>query len=149
MMKPLSGEEGMGFVEGLVYAKKQVRDVSIDLTVREVLSMEGASALDFGGGEYKQPDVRAIEPMKHEDEDEYGWWSLEEGQYLVKYNETVDGLGGFGLISPHPRLLKACGTHPTLFVQEWEKDYIMPLTVPKNGLRLKENARISKLVLFI
>jgi len=144
-MKPISGEEASRLVEGMVHKEKQVREMTVDLTVKEVRSVRGSGALDFGGSEYREAKTEKLKPAKKEG-DEYGWWSLKEGIYLIKFNETVKPIDGLGLISPHPRLLKAGATHPTLFLHEWESEYVLPLQVGRQGLELKENARVSKLV---
>ncbi len=123
----------------------QVKENSIDLTVSEVYALEGKGALDFGGSEYTEPRRGRLQPVK-EGDDEYGWWDLKPGTYLITLNEVVSGLKGVGFLSPHPRLLKAGATHPTLFTMEWKKDYILPIEVSMQGLKIKENARVSKLM---
>jgi hypothetical protein len=142
----ISGGDLTRVVKGLVHDKRQVKEHSMDLTVREVYALDGSGYLDFGGSEYKEPIRRKVEPLRRKDGDEYCWWDLEAGTYLVTLNETVDRVDGVGFISPHPRLLKAGCTHPTLFTLEWKKDYVLPLTIGENGLELKENAIISKLM---
>lgn len=144
-MKPISGEEASGLVDGMVYKEKQVRELTVDLTVKEVRSVGGSGALDFGGSEYREAETEKLKPAKKEGE-EYGWWKLDEGVYLIRFNETVKPIEGLGLLSPHPRLLKAGATHPTLFLHEWESGYVLPLQVSRQGLELKENARVSKLI---
>jgi len=81
-----------------------------------------------------------------EGEDEHGWWSLSSGIYLIELNEKVDPIEGLGLMSPHPNLLKAGCTHSTLFVHEWKGEYILPINVGSKGLDIKENAKVSKLM---
>jgi len=39
-------------VKGLIHEGKQVKDVSVDLTVKCVYCLDGRGRLDFGGGEY-------------------------------------------------------------------------------------------------
>jgi dUTP pyrophosphatase len=146
MVELIQGERIAPLVADLISREKQVKEFSLDLTVRRIYELSGRSSLDFGGGEYGEPKRKVIDPVKQKPEDKYGWWSLNEGTYLVSLNEAVEALAGVGFISPHPRLLKAGCTHPTLFTLEWEKDYILPLTVGAQGLKLKENARISKLM---
>ncbi|MCK5345185.1 MAG: hypothetical protein KAR20_17370 [Candidatus Heimdallarchaeota archaeon] len=156
-MKLIHGKELTEFVDGMIYDKKQVKSHSIDLTVKAVYELEGQGSLDLGGSEYKEPKRNKIEPVKKYQDDKYGWWDLKPGTYLITLNETIaldktmDAMGkieGIGLISPHPRLLKSGAVHPTLMTMKWEPDYILPLTVGENGISLKENARISKILVF-
>jgi len=144
-MELISGEEASGFVDGIVYKEKQIRELTVDLTVKEVHSVKCSGALDFGGSEYREAETERLEPAKKECE-EYGWWKLDEGVYLIRFNETVKPIEGLGLLSPHPRLLKAGAAHPTLFLHEWESGYVLPLQVGWQGLELKENSRVSKLI---
>jgi len=145
-MKPISGEKTSELVEGIVCKEKQMKELTFDLTVREVHGLKGSGSLDFGGSEYAESEKEKLEPVREKEEDEHGWWMLDEGTYLIKFNETVKPIDGLGLISPHPRLLKTGATHPTLFVHEWERDYVLPIQVSRQGLDLKENARVSKLI---
>lgn len=146
MAKLLSGGDIGKLVAGLISEEHQVREHSIDLTVRQVYAVKGCGSLDFGGSEYSEADIEELSAVKKEMGDDHGWWNLSEGTYLITFNETVEGIEGVGFLSPHPRLLKAGCTHQTLFTLEWASDYVMPLRVCKGGLKLKENARISKLM---
>jgi len=147
-MKPITGEDVSKLTEGLLSDKHQVKDLTVDLTVKEIYRPLSSGQLDFGGSEYKEPDLEKVDTYRLDEDADYGWWNLEEGTYLVKFNETVEELEGLGLLSPHPRLLKTGATHPSLVVHEWEDDYVLPLNVGGWGLDIKENARISKLMIF-
>jgi len=139
----VSGKELVKFVENLIYEKKQVKSYEIDLTLRDIYEIEDKGSLDFGGSEYRASEKNRIEPVK-KSEEKYGWWYLKPKTYLITLNETVKP-GFIYFISPHPRLLKAGATHPTLMTMDWKSDYVLPLDVSEMGLNLKENARVSKL----
>ena len=145
-MKLIPGEKLIESVDGLISAKRQIKPHSIDLTVREVYHLKSKGSLDFGGSEYTSSEMEKIEPVKRDPKDEYGWWDLKAGTYLITLNETIEEIDGIGLISSHPRLLKAGASHPTLVTMEWKHDYILPLIVGENGIDLKENARVSKIL---
>lgn len=145
-MELVNGSELVNLCKNTVYAEKQTKPHSIDLTIKKAYQIENEGSLDFGGSEYKASEVKEIKPVKKNPEDEYGWLHLKEGTYLITLNETIDDIGGVGFISPHPRLLKSGASHPTLITLEWKSDYILVLNVPANGLRIKENSRVSKLL---
>jgi deoxycytidine triphosphate deaminase len=146
MTELTQGRDILPLVKNLIHGEKQVKEYSLDLTVREVFKLEGPGSIDFGGSEYAEPKKVKVNPVKQKPDDKYEWWHLEAGTYLVTLNETIEKVDGIGFLSPHPRLMKAGCTHTTLFTLEWRRDYILPLTVGENGLKLKENARISKLL---
>lgn len=145
-MELVKGSELVSICENMTYAEKQTKPHSLDLTVKGVYEIKSKSSLDFSGSEYMASEVSKIKPEKKDLGDEYGWWNLKEGTYLITLNEKVDEIGGIGFISPHPKLLKAGASHPTLVTLEWKDDYILVLHVPENGLGLKENSRVSKLL---
>jgi len=145
-MELVKGSELVNLCKNVVYAGKQTKPHSIDLTVKKVYQIESKGSLDFGGSEYKASEAAKIKPVKKNPEDEYGWWDLKHGSYLITLNETIEEIEGVGFISPHPRLLKAGAFHPTLITLEWKSDYVLVLNVPANGLSLKENSRVSKLL---
>ena len=76
-------------VDGLLHEETQVHDGGIDLTVSEVSVVDRAGRVDFGGGELEPARTRRHETQKRHPEDDYEWWHLEEGQYLIAYNESL------------------------------------------------------------
>ncbi len=139
----VSGKELIGYVEGIVYEKTQVKEYGIDLTIKCVYEIKDAGSLDFGGSEYRMAGKNKIDPVKKIG-DKYGWWHLEHKTYLVSLNETVKP-GFIYYISPHTRLLNTGANHPTVMTTEWGSEEVLPLQVSEQGLNLKENARISRL----
>lgn len=128
-------------VDGIVHGPTQEHeDGRIDLTVTEIHELRDPGRIDFGGGEL-QPAAREAHPrVWRNDDDDYQWWNLEPGTYLIEYNET---LSGEALLQPRTELVKRGGSHPTLRIDELPT---VALTVGGSGLRLKENARVSTLV---
>ena len=138
----MSGEQLTNHVEGIVHEETQVGEHGLDLTVEEIHDIEEPGRVDFGGGELEDATTTSHESEKRNPDDDYEWWNLDAGQYLVRFNEQVS--------ADEPLCLQAReevrdrGTfHPTLFVREIER---VPLSVGTGGIRLKENARISTLV---
>ena len=127
-------------VTELVHEETQVRDDGgVDLTVAEVYEVETPGRVDFGGGELEAASLVPVETERRNPDDDYGWWNLEGGQYLVEYNERLTG-GRRVEVQTRDELLARGASHPTLRVETLDR---MPLAVPRGGLRLKENARVS------
>jgi len=80
---------------------------------------------------------------KRNSDDDYEWWTLREGQYLVEYNESLTGeatvtlqppdrTAGAGRLPPDAASSTSC--------------LAFPLSVGGAGIRIKENARVSTIV---
>ena len=126
-------------VTGLVHEETQVHDGEVDLTVAAVYEVETPGRVDFGGGELAEASLAPVETERRNPDDDYGWWNLEGGQYLVEYNERLAG-GRRVEVQTRDELLARGVSHPTLRVETLGR---MPLAVPRGGFRLKENARVS------
>ena len=137
-------------LEGSLHADTQIEQRSVSLTAGGIKELVGSGELDFGGSEFKLGEREPIEPQKRDSEDDYGWWSLPEGQYILELNETVR-LSGHqcAIIQPHEHLYWNGASHPTLLLDEDDSDMrlMLPLTVGRNGIEIKENARVSTLYL--
>jgi len=131
------------FLEGIVHEPSQTEGRGFDLTVAEVYEITGPGRVDFGGGELEAAEIEAHESEKRHDDDDYEWWHLDEGQYLVDYNESLTSEEMSFVVQTRDELLARGAFHPTLHVTELPK---APLSVGGAGLRIKENARISTLV---
>ncbi len=146
MAEFVSGEQIARMLQSLISAKKQVHEWWVDLTVARIYRVKGMASLDFGGGEFQPGKTELCLPIKRSPEDAYGWWELHEGYYLVEFNENLPSRSNqVALLQPHARLLAGGCFHPTLLVQELNSELRVPLWVPKIGIQLKENARISRL----
>ena len=133
------------FVDGVVHRGTQEPDeegtAGFDLTVAELYEVTEAGRVDFGGGELEEAELEPVGTEKRNDDDDYGWWNLDAGTYVVEHNESVEGDRVIEVM-PRPELLRRGAYHPTVHVSELEP---LPLTVGGDGLRIKENARISVL----
>ena len=135
-------DDAATFLEGFVHEETQVRDGAVDLTLATVHRVEEPGAVDFGGDELADAETSAVNTERRDDADEYGWWDLDAGTYLLGFNETLDAENSTFCLQPRTELVERGATHPTLFVSELPA---VPLTVPEPGIALKENARISTL----
>jgi hypothetical protein len=129
---------------GTISRSHQVDKRGVHLTVAEVIPMHGRGDVDFAGSEMKPARGNPAEPIEHMPGDPHGWWRLDAGTYLVRFNEKLkDGAPPMMLIA-NDRLL-ACGCSlAAACVGPGELRSVM--TVPHVGLRIKQNARIGLLV---
>lgn len=148
-MNLITGDEIGKLLEEVIYEKTQKNENSFYLTVKKIYSLTGRGELDFGGSELKKSGVSEIVPKKKTADDDYGWWFLGEGNYLLEYNERIveDVDDFYALIQPAERLTECGAYHPTLLISKGEEIKTI-LCVGQNGLNIKENSRISRLFLF-
>jgi hypothetical protein len=71
------------------------------------------------------------------------WWTLDAGQYLLEYNESVAVDDATLTVQTREELLRRGAFHPTIHVETLDT---VPLAVGGAGLKLKENARVSTVV---
>lgn len=124
-------------VTDLVHDDTQVTDAGIDLTLDTVAHIQEPAQLDFGDNELTTPTTRQIDPDRRHPDDDYGWWELDAGTYLITHNESLDTDTPIHL-EPRTALTTRGATHPTLDVTTLD-----PLPLTTGGIHLKENARIS------
>ena len=147
-MRYLSGDEVGSALANLIHQETQQHDYETDLTVGALFRLTGPGALDFGGSEYEAAAREALEPQKASPDDNYGWWTLEADSTIVRYNEAVSlAENQIAFVQPHERLLLAGGFHPPFHFRGRRDNLETLLTVGQAGLRIKENARVSKLLI--
>jgi len=129
-------------VEGIVHEETQRTDAGLDLTVAEIYEIAAPGRVDFGGGELEAADLDPHERAWRDESDDYQWWHLDAGQYLLEYNESLSGEGRIPLQIRDAVRERGAG-HPTLHVAELPR---VPLSVGGAGLKIKENARVSTLL---
>jgi hypothetical protein len=125
-------------VDGLLHEETQVHDAGVDLTVATVERITAPGRVDFGGGELEPAEHEPVEQYWRHPDDDYQWWDLSSGQYLLTFNESLTD--GPVRIQPRTALLERGVTHPTLWLSSLPA---LPLTVGDGGIHLKENARVS------
>jgi hypothetical protein len=129
-------------IKDVVHEKTQVHKKSVDLTVHKVSQIKNRGSLDFGGSEYKKSVLEEIPAEKKSDDDTYGWWKLEQGMYLVEFNEKL--IENYAILQSIPRLLQTGSYLPMRIIEENKKIQSI-LTVGQKGVNIKENARIAAL----
>jgi hypothetical protein len=128
-------------VDGIIHEPTQTEGEGLDLTVQEVYEVTAPGRVDFGGGELEAAEVAAYPSSKRNEDDDYEWWHLDAGQYLLEYNETL-ATDREVTVQTRDKLLARGVFHPTLSVTTLPQ---MPLSVGGAGVKIKENARVSTL----
>jgi hypothetical protein len=131
------------FLDDVVHEPTQTEGRGFDLTVAEVYEVTDPGRVDFGGGELEAAEIEPHHSEKRDPDDDYEWWYLTAGQYLIEYNESLASDDMTFTLQTRDELLVRDAFHPTLHVTELPR---VPLSVGSSGIRLKENARVSTLV---
>ncbi|SDQ49434.1 dCTP deaminase/dUTPase family protein [Natronobacterium texcoconense] len=132
------------YVDNLVYEPAQAHDHGIDLTASAIYEVAGPGRIDFGGDELEDADLEPVETELRDPDDEFGWWHLEGGQYVLQHNEFLTDLEEPLYLQPRTELLARGVSHPSMQVVSHLP--LIPLTVADGGVRIKENARVSTLL---
>ena len=136
-------------LDGIIHWDTQQASRGADLTVGQVFELTSPGRLDFGGSAYAAAGREEIAPVKTHAEDDYGWWRLDAGTYIVRYNETLRlAADQHARLAPLDRLLQAGASHPTLTLEDPSGPLEHLLTVGSAGCYLKENCRISRLTVY-
>lgn len=146
-MELLKGNMLESFLSESIYPPKQQGEYSFDLTIKTIYQMTQGGALDFGGSEYEEAVSSELKPVKADPEDKYGWWELrkDEGPYIVTFNERLQKAGHAAtFVFPDQRLLRSGGGFSPQIVEDGEITVLVVVNTPT--LRIKENARVGKLV---
>ncbi len=137
------------FLDGIIHWDTQEAPGGADLTVGQVFRLTGPGQLDFGGSEFAAASREQMRPRKMQPQDDYGWWRLDAGSYIVRYNEQLNlGEQQVAHITPLNRLVQAGAHHPAIRTDATGQALEMLLTVGSAGCHLKENCRISRLEIF-
>lgn len=135
------------FVDDLVYEPTQTDSRGLDLTVDSIARVTEPGRVDFGGGELEPAETEPVATEKRDPEDDYGWWTLSAGGYLIEYNETVSIPEGVTLVVQTRDAVRGRGAfHPTLHIDAEATLDPVPLSVGDGGINIKENARLSTLL---
>ena len=148
-MELLSGKEAAARIKNLVSERFQVHGVAVELTVKKIYAMGTNAAVDFGGGDYVAAARAPVAAFKKFVEDKYQWWELPRGAYAAEFNEQINlAENEVAFLEPHERLLRVGVTHPTVFLRGPQEHLETLLMVGTPKVRIKQNARISRLLVF-
>lgn len=129
-------------LDGVIHEDTQVHEFGVDLTVSTIYRVEGPGRVDFGGDELDAARIVPVQTDLRDPDDDYAWWNLDGGTYLLEYNEQLSP--GKPLMLQTRRELRGRGAyHPTIVTSVLD---LLPLTVADGGIRIKDNARVSTLL---
>lgn len=94
------------------------------------------------GGELEDATLDPVDTELRDPEDDYGWWTLAGGTYLLEYNETLEADAPLRL-QPRRELRGRGASHPSVTAPSLDP---VPLTVADGGVQIEENARVSTLL---
>lgn len=137
-------------IENYIHDGKQIDENTgtMILTVGRIGTLVGRGSLDFGGSEYTPTPTAWQEPVKKNADDKYGWWNLEPGSYLLEFNESVVlQEGEKAVLQIWEEAARTGVAHPTEVILTSREPLATVMTVPNPGVDIKENARISRVVL--
>lgn len=130
-------------VDDLLHPETQVHDDGrVDLTATSIATVVEPGRIDFGGGELTAAETTPHDSHYRNPDDDYEWWTLREGQYLLSFNETLAD-DATVLLQPRDELLTRGASLPTVRTDSLDP---LPLSVGGAGLHLKENARVATVV---
>lgn len=144
----LQSDELLEHAGDIIHKDTQLHKLSLDLTVDQVQRFDGEGALDFGGSEFRPAAAKTITPRKRNEDDDYGWWDLQQGSYKAIFNETLQNHEDtLAIVSPHQHASEAGIIASTNAVtSESVTDQLaLNFQVPSAGCRIKENARFATL----
>lgn len=148
-MQLLTNQQIVQKTDNITHEETQHFPLGLDLTVSEIRKVSGPGKLDFGGSEFAPAETEGLEPHKQGPDDDYGWWKLEPGSYLIRFNESLRVVDNeVALLQSHPRLILAGGSHPAMTLGEDCDPLEALLEVGAGGCHLKENCRTARIIVF-
>jgi len=131
--------------ENAVDVETQIQPNGLELTLKEIKTIEGPGAVDFDNSERKLPVSENLEFGSD------GWIHLPPGIYKVLFNEIVNIPMNLAAIAKPRSTLIRCGA--TLETAVWDAGYrgrseSMLVVYNTSGFRLKKDARIMQLLFY-
>jgi dUTP pyrophosphatase len=132
-------------LENAIDIETQIQPNGLELTLKEIKTIEGFGAVDFDNSERKLPDGKTLEFGSD------GWIHLSEGIYKVLFNEIVNIPMNLAAIAKPRSTLIRCGA--TLETAVWDAGYrgrseSMLVVYNAAGFKLKKDARIMQLLFY-
>jgi len=142
----IPGFEAADRIKNFIHKDTQTEENKVYLTVKQIYSLDKKGSLDFGGSELNPAERKPLLPKKRLPKDKYGWWDLNQGTYLVEFNEQIElREKEIAILESREELLQNGCFHPLRIITPEEKLSFIPLNVGYQGIDIKQNARISTL----
>jgi dUTP pyrophosphatase len=132
-------------LENAIDIETQIQPNGLELTLKEVKTIEGFGAVDFDNSERKLPEGRTLEFGSDD------WIHLSAGIYKILFNEIVNiPMNLAAIAKPRSSLIRSGATLETAV---WDAGYrgrseAMLVVYNTEGFRLKKNARIMQLLFY-
>jgi len=129
-------------IENFIDLEIQLQPASFDLTLDEIYLLTSSASIDFTNKERKLPSYKKIE---FNDD----WIELNEGIYLISFNEIVNIPNDLiAFVRPRSSLVRSGAT---IFSSLWDPGYSgksnsLLVIMNENGIKIKKNARIAQMV---
>ena len=134
---------------GMISPRYQVHGYSIDLTAKQIYSMDPAGHVDFGGTEYAASARVPVASLRRNREDRYEWWDLSRGAYMLEFNESLAlAPNEIAIVEPDERLVRCGAFHGTGFLRGQGERLETLLVVGTLSINIKQNARVSRVRVF-
>ena len=148
-MKILDGNLIVELLDKYVDQEKQTGAFSFDLTIRSITQLEGVGRVDFSGKEFEWGQRSILSPKSFNPGDNHGWWRLAQGEYVIRFNEALTlPENCIAVIHPLDRIAQNGAHHAPAFIQSSAPYLEVLLAVGRQGIEIKENARVSSLMIF-
>ena len=148
-MEPVTGAEAAARLTGMISPRYQVHGYSIDLTAKQIYSLDPAGQVDFGGTEYSASARVPVASLRRNREDKYEWWDLSRGAYMIEFNENLAlAANEFAILEPDERLVRCGAFHGTAFLRGQGERLETLLVVGTLNVHIKQNARVSRIRIF-
>jgi deoxycytidine triphosphate deaminase len=144
-MEPVTGREAVTRLTGLISPKFQVHGYAIDLTAKQIYSIDPTGQVDFGGTEYAASARVPVASLRRNREDKYEWWDLSRGCYVLEFNEGLRlAENEIAILEPDERLLRCGAMHGMTFLRGQGERMETLLMVGTMSVQIKQNARVSR-----
>jgi deoxycytidine triphosphate deaminase len=148
-MTILDGLSIAAFLDKYIDKEKQSGPHSFDLTAKSITQLEGIGRVDFSGKEFEWGQRSIISPKSFKPGESLGWWKLPQGEYIVRFNEAITlPDNSVAIVYPHDRISQNGAHHIPINIQSSTAFIEVLLVVGRQGIEIKENARISYVMVF-
>jgi len=148
-MEPLSGQEAVARLTGMISPKHQVHGYAIDLTAKQIYGLDPSGQVDFGGTEFSPSALVPVASLRRSREDKYEWWDLARGAYMLEFNESLAlAPDEIAILEPEERLIRCGAFHGTTFLRGQGERLETLLVVGTLSVLIKQNARVSRVRVF-
>lgn len=138
-----------GLIKDYINLDVQLTPNGLDLTVAKIYEFGSAGVIDFSNKERNIPPGREIALKKKSRLDKFGWWILKAGAYKIRSNESFNLPNDLIAIAFTRSSLLRNGSFTQTGV--WDAGFkgkaeFILIVANKNGLKLKQNARIVQII---